>query len=807
MDMLLQDFRFGVRSLIRRPTTAVLAVVTLGLGIAASTAMFSVVDAVLLKPLPFPEPQALVSIYPTNPSMEGHPTLGDAAVRGTFSWPEFAELRDSEGDALEGVAILSWGSAILTPADGPAERVTLAATSPSLFGEVLRVGALRGRVFGAEDEGVRDRVLLTETFWERRFGRDPGIVGSTVDLGGMKEVVGILPATFALAGWEGVEVWTLMGPEENRGNHSYYAIGRLAPGVSPERAASMLTTAFQGAAPPGETHDHAINVFSRHADETRAVRGPLTLLAVAAGVLLLVACGSVAVLLLGAAIDREQELAVRGALGAGRRRLARQLFTESLVLAGAGALVGLLLTVLATDALVLLAPAGLPRVAEAGVNGRALAFGVTVALACGVLFGMAPALLSSQRDPGASMSGTRGNSRAGRARLQGALVVGELALATVLLVGAGLLGRTVLALNRVDAGFAVDELVSVRLAIPFQRFIEGIEDEEAAYAVVDELYENIGERVKAVPGVRDAAYTSTMALTGDRSNNDVTPEGYEGDPIIAERRFVSGNFFDVMGIRLVEGRGFTAADDHPDAPATMIISEGVARAAWPGESPLGRTVSYWGREATVVGVAAAVRDEGLGSGTEFAFYVPRRQAGQPFGSLVVRTQGDPAEVVPLLRDAVWSVDRNIAVPSVRPFRDHFAAETAAQRYRARLVVAFSSLAVLFALMGVYGITSRSVAARTRELGIRMALGAERGTVMGLVLRQALRMAVYGGLAGLAAAWLATRLIERYLWGVEPTDLVTLVGTAGLLATASLLAALAPGRRAARVDPIEALRAD
>jgi predicted permease len=808
MDTLVQDVRFALRALVRRPTTSVVAVLTLGLGIAASTAMFSVVDAVLLRPLPFPESDRIVSLYTANPSLEGHPTLSGGAARGVFSYPEFAELRDHGGDALESVAILApWGSAILAAEDGPAERVSMAGTSASLFSEVLRVEPLLGRVFTADEDETQGTVLLTEPFWRRRFGGDPAIVGSTIDLGGQQQVIGILPGDFELTGAEQVEAWVMASPQENRDNHSYYALGRLGGGITPERASAMLSQTVAAAAPPGESHGHGVNAFKRADEDVRAVKGPLTLLALAAGVLLLVACGNVAVLLLGSAIDREQELSVRGALGAGRGRLLQQLFTESLVLAAVAAVVGLLLTRLATDALVLLAPEGVPRIATAAVDLRALGFSLAAALGCGLLFGVAPALLSSRTDAGVVRSGSRGSTNARRARIQGALVAGELALATVLLVGAGLLGRTVIALNSVDTGFAVDELLSVRLAIPFERMLADADGDEARTAAVNGTYDALLERVRAVPGVNDAAWTSTMPLTGDRSNNDVEPEGYAGDPIIAERRFVSANYFDVMGIRIVEGRGFVADDDRPGAPGVMIISEGVAHAAWPGESPIGRRVDYWGTETTVVGVAATIRDEGLRAGTELAFYVPRLQAGQPYGNLVVRGRGEPLALAGPVREAIWSFDRAIAVPSVRSFREHFADEIAGQRYRARLITVFSGLAALFALMGVYGVTARSVAARTREVGIRMALGAERASVMGLVLRQALRLAVYGGLAGLVAAWFATRLLESYLWGVEPTDPWTLVGTALLLATASVVAALAPGRRAARIDPIEALRAE
>ncbi len=808
MESLGQDVRFAFRAIRHRPLPAFLAVVTLGLGIAASTAMFSVVDAVLLRPLPFPEPDRIVSIYPTNPSLRGHPTLGAAAERGTFSYPEFADLRDNRGDVLQSVAILAYSGGILARNDGPAERVPMAATSAALFTHVLPVQPLRGSLFTEEQERDQAAVLLiTEGFWERRFGRDPDIVGRVLELGEGMQVVGVLPRAFELAGWN-VDAWRLMPPGENRGNHSHYALGRLAEGVTPEAAAAALTVAFNTAAPDDVGHgEHAINVFDRRSDETRRVRGPLMLLAGAALVLLLVACGNVAVLLLGAALDREHELSVRGALGAGRRRLAQQLLTESVVLAGLAAAVGVGLTSLALRGLVFLAPTGVPRIASATVDGRALLAATVFAASCGILFGLAPALIFSRTDGQRSLGGTRGGSLKGRARIQGMVVAGELSLATVLLVGAGLLGRTVLALSNVQTGYALDELIMVRLSIPFDRVLAGMEDVERQSTAQLAYYDRLQQEVAALPGVSGAAFTSNVPLTGDMGNNDISPEGYVGEPLIAERRFVSYDYFDVMGMRILEGRAFDELEDQVDAPATMVISEGVARLAFGDESAVGKQVSYWGRPTTVVGVVENVRDESLDRGTDLAFYVPRRQSGQYYGQLVVRAGTDPRSLVPALRQRIQEVDPGIAVVAIQPMTVNLSSELASERYRARLVAVFSALAAVFALLGIYGVTARSVASRTRELGIRKALGAERQSVLGLVLKQGVRLAVWGGTLGFVLAWLGSRFVESYLFGVSRADPVTIGGTAFFLAAASMLASLAPGVRAARIDPVEALRAE
>ena len=800
------DVRFAVRSLRRRPTTAALSVSSFVLGIATSTGMFSVVDAVLLRPLPYPEADRIVSIYPTSPEFRGHPTLGELAERATFSWPEFVDLTLAMEGGLSSAAILANGGAIVRGPDGAAERLDLVRTSHTLFAEVLRVPMRIGRSFSAEEqEAGADVVVFTYDYWHRRFGGDPGIIGETIVLSEAPHVIlGILPEGFRLAGWE-AEGFRPIRADENRGNHAYSAIGRLADGVAIEQAAAILRGPFTGAMPPDHTQ-HGLNLFPRQTDETRALRLPLLLLATAAIVLLVVACGNVAVLLLGAALDREHEIAVRGALGAGRGRLARQLLTEGLVVAVAGSALGLSMTRLATGACVLRPP---PSAGFGGatVNGRVLGFGVLSALVLGLVVGLVPAWAFSRTDLATAMTGARGATNAARARLQEAVVVGEIALATVLVVGTGLLGRTVLALDRVETGFDVERLVGLRLSMP-SGLADGVGSDREAFQAYVEVYDRVESAVRMVPGVANAAYTSVLPLQPERGNNDVQPDGWDGDEIVAERRFVSAGFFETMGTGIVEGRAFDDADDRIDAPSTMVISEGLARLVWPGESAVGKRISYWGREPSeVIGVAEDVRDEGLRRGTELAFYVPRKAAGQSFGYLVARAERDLETVLPLLRAAVASVDPRIAVWQILPFEVGYESQVASERHRARLISVFSALAVLFALMGVYGVTARSVAARRRELGIRMALGAARAQVVGLVVWQACRLAASGAVLGIAISFLSTRGIESLLFGVERTDAPTLLATGLLLGSASVVAALAPGWRAARVDPTEVLRGE
>ncbi|MCI0432070.1 MAG: ABC transporter permease, partial [Gemmatimonadetes bacterium] len=410
MDWLVQDVRFAARAMARRPGPTCLALLTFALGIAASTAMFSVIDAVLLRPLPFPDPASVVSVYTKNAQFAGHPTLGDAAERGVFSYPEFRTLRENR-EVLEGLAALSSGGAIIY-GEGEPERIPLGLTTVDLFGRVLHVTPFYGRVFDDNDARNSANVLvITEGFWRRRFGADPGVVGSTLTLGETPfTVIGVLPADAKLAGYQTVDAWRLMAEDENWGNHSLSAVGRLQPGVTTAQAAARLSGVLRGALPAD--HDgHGVNAFRRQGEETRNVRGPLLLLAVASLLLLVVACGNVAALLVGAAIDRQQELAVRASLGAGRGRLITQLLTESAALSLVAAAAGALLAFAATRGLVLLAPEGVPRIEDATVNLRVLLFGIALSVTCGIVFGLIPALGFSRTDLRTSISiATRGST-------------------------------------------------------------------------------------------------------------------------------------------------------------------------------------------------------------------------------------------------------------------------------------------------------------------------------------------------------------------------------------------------------------
>jgi predicted permease len=810
MTQLISDLRFSLRAFARRPAMTLLAALSLALGVGASTAMFSVIDTVLVRPLPFAEPESLVSVYPTAPSMQGHPTLGAMAERATFSLPEVWTVSEQES-VFDGFGAFLWSATTLS-ADGRPERLTEGLLTPGVL-EALRVVPLAGRLLDrtADDpeSGARS-VMLSEGTWRGRFAADPGVVGASVTLDDEPyTIVGVLPREVEIAVFD-ADLWRLItGSPSDDGidNHNVAgALARLRSGTAIEQAQAEVARIL-GAIP--EHFDHGASVFPRLEDQTRSVRPALLVLIAGSIVLLLVGCANTALILLGQGLDRRQELAVRGALGAGRGRLIGQLAVESSVVTLLGAAGGVLLAAGLTQMLLAFAPQGVPRLEEAALDGRVLAFGITLAVVSGTLFGLAPAFGLSRPDLASAMGSNRGSS-AGGSRLQDALVIGELALATVLLVSAALLGRTLMALNGVDPGFDSEQLVAVRLAPPFQRFDRS--DEQAWRGAVDAYYTNLVDEIAALPSVEAVAVTSVMPLTGDRANNDVMPEGWdverEGERLIAERRFVSVGFFETVGTRIVDGRPFDARDDRADAAPAVIVSAGLARRAWGDESAVGKRMSFWGREpATVVGVAEDVRDESLHSPTTYAFYAPARQVGPQVGSLIVRVRSslDPGRLGDEIRQRVAAVAPDVPVTSVTPFVHLIGDSTGSQRYRARLMTAFGALAGLFAMLGVYGLTARAVTRRTREMGIRVALGALGPQVMGLVLRRGLLLAALGAGIGLAISVFATRVVEGLLFGVSRLDPVSLVGIAVIIAAGSIVACLPPSRRATRVDPTVALR--
>jgi predicted permease len=805
---LIQDVRFALRNIARRPAAMSLAVFTIAIGIGASSAMFSVVDTVLLRPLPYPDPERVVSVYPTIPEWRGHQSLGHVWDRASWSYPEFAEWKQRQ-TSFEIGAVISGGAETLTGAGEP-ERINTGRASWELF-SILGVSPALGRLFTAEDDNrTGERVtLLSAEFWRNRFGADSDVVGSTIRLSNnLHTVVGVLPDGFEVAGYQAV-LWTPVGgpPDETqRGNHNLKMIARLRDGAAIERA--QAETAQSLLAQPEPDHVvHGANVLPLLEDITQDARAPLFIFVASSLLVLVVACGNVAALLLGVGIEREQELAVRGALGAGRGRLAGQLLTESVVLAVLGGVVGIAVAGVAIEIIVSMAPADAHRIDQVGIDGRVLGFGVVMSGLSGLLLGLMPALSFSRTSIVRSMQASRAPGVA-KSRLQSAVVAGEMAVATVLLVGAGLLTRSLMELNAVEPGFQAEGLASVLVSPDYGRF--DADDEAAEDAAVDAYFGEIRAELAAIPGVDDVAISSSSPFGRSRSNNFIELEGYEpadGELLIGERYFVSDNYVNVLQTRLLEGRHFTVADDRPDAAPVAMINEPLARHAWPGESAVGKRLSFWAGDFTIVGVVEEVRDRSLSSSSVFQYYVPRQRMGGRGGSFVIRAGGDLAAVIALVRDRIWSVDPDLPVRSVLPLRERMQQSLAEQRLSAQLMLAFSGVAIFLALLGVYGVTARTVAWRTREVGIRVALGAEQSRVMGMILRHGVRLALIGTGIGLVLSFGIMRVLESALYGTAPTDPLTLVLVAVSVGVMSLVASLPSSIRATRVDPMVALRAE
>lgn len=789
---MLADLRIALRSLARNPLYSWLAVLTLGLGIAASTVMFTVVDGILLRPLPHPDPGRIVNVHPTSRGLQT--AAAGEKQRASFSYPELETAWRESGDVLEALAMAYVTTFTLRPDGGEPERVRGGVTTAALFSGVLKVPALIGRTFTRDDEVARQPVVvLSESYWRERYAADPAVVGSTIRLGqATVTVLGVLTGDPTLGGPRPL-FWVLMEPWTNAGDHRTLGIARLRPGVSPGQASDRLRVIL------ANEHEHGFEVVPRKEDLVSRVRLPILILGAASLLLLLISAANVAALHLGRMIDRQGEIAVRRALGASGRQLARQLAVEGMILAAGSAAAGMLLARYGFAVVSLMIPAGLPRVSELALDARILGAGVAVTFLTGLLASLLP-LLAFRGAPIASLIGTTRGSMKGRSALQGAVIVGQVALATVLLYGTGLLTRTVNALGATSPGFAVQELTSFALSYAPSS------GTAPAGPPTDRALE-VSSMLRSLPGVTGVAIADIIPLGLGRGNNDVEPEGYTGDPIVAERRFVSGGYFDVTGMRLVEGRGITEADDRADGPDVVVISEGLARRAWPGQSAVGKRFAFWGQSPfTVVGVAEDQRDLAMRTPTEFAFYVARQRLGMTGGYFLVRTP-DPASMTNTIRQRLQQEFPGVAFIDAGPMTRHIETAIAGERFRASLTTAFALCAAFFCALGVYGVIARSVASRTRELGIRMALGADRRRVVRGVLTQGLRLAAIGGVIGIVLAFWGAQFMRTQLWGVAELDAITLFIVAALLVGIALVSALGPAWRAGRVEPTVALRSE
>jgi putative ABC transport system permease protein len=805
IDTLRQDLSYAVRRLRQAPGFTLVAAATLALGIGATSAIFSVVNAVLLRPLPFPESDRLVRVAQT---WKGRPAV--------YSPQNFLDV-ERQSTAFSGLAAIDGGGVSLT-GQGSAVRLEGAEVSAS-FCDVLRVRPLLGRGFVKEEnEPGRNKVaVLGYPLWRDRFGSDPGIVGRTVSLNRTPHVVvGVAPQGFRHP--EDAEIWTPMEYDErfrtnSRGAWYLDVVGRLRDGVTVDTARQEVSTiaARLERAYPADDEGVGGTVIPLLDATVGESRRALLVLLGAVGLVLLVACVNVANLLLARVAARETELAVRAALGAGRVRLVRQLLTESLLLALCGGAAGLLLAVLIVDGLVALAPQGVPRLAEVSVSRTVVVFAAALSIVTTVLFGAFPALHTSRRTTAQALrQGSRGILRGGRGGLRGSLVVGQIALAMVLLAGSALLLRSFVLLRGVSPGFRTEKALAFRVSLPDSAYAEDAQ----RLSFHDELQRRLG----ALPGVRSVGAVAGLPLGGTHFNIsfavDGRPEVPPAQQPSMEVRIATPGYFRTIGIPVQRGRSFTESDG-PEAPPVVVLSESAVRRFFPGEEAIGKTIRLGlGRApgkpragGQVVGVVGDVKELGLAEDSPPEIYVPYAQFPIQSMDVVLRTDVEPRSLAAVAERVVHGLDAELPVARVATLDEVLARSVSEPRFYTLLLGSFAATALFLAALGLFGVMSYAVAQRTRELAVRIALGAKREALLRMVLHEALVLGAAGVVLGLFGALLLSRVIASMLFSLGPRDPATLAGVAILLLATAVVASYVPARRATRVDPVIALRSE
>ncbi|HBB94001.1 MAG TPA: hypothetical protein DC054_01305 [Blastocatellia bacterium] len=801
METFFKDLRYGIRSLLKQPAFTLVAVSTLALAIGGNSAMFTVVNAVLLRPLQYPEASRIVVLEGINPPR--------GITQSNMSIPDFANWQN-QNQVFEQMAGFIAGGVLLNNGD-ETERVHGTAVTADFF-NLFRTPSLRGRTLQPDDaQAGRDPVaVLSFGLWQRRFGANASIVGSKVTINGKATtIVGVMPQGFDYPSQS--ETWVplpLDPAKEARDNRFINVIGRLKPGVSVSQAQAQLDTINQRLAQSyNETNrGWTVKVTSLQDRLVSDVRLSLLVLLCAVAFVLLIACANIANLLLARATARQKEMAVRTALGASRLRIIRQLLTESLLLSFFGGGFGLLLSFWLTRLLIVLSPANTPRFDEIRPDTRVFIFTIALTLLTGLIFGLAPALQASRSDQSEALKeGSRGNAGGARSnRVRGLLMVAEIAMSFMLLVGAGLLIKSFMHLREVTPGFNADNVLTMRISVPPGKFPAGEPRLQFFQQAID--------RVHSLPGVQSAGMVLSLPLGGDTFN---VWRGYirEGRPATPEENgdaaFLAAtpDYFQTLQIPLMAGRNFNDRDVE-NSTKVVIVNETMARKLWPGQSPLGKHITIWRDEkfpreiVGVVGETKASLDNEPGE----QMYVPYGQdASWGSMSFVVRTSGDPANAAAAVRNEIRSLDKGAPVFNVRPMNDVLATSVAPRRTPMLLLSAFAGAALLLAMIGIYGVTAYYVTQRTQEIGIRMALGAQMSDVLKLVLKGGMALALFGIVAGFAGAFAVTRWMTTLLFGVKPTDVLTFIAVSISLLVTALLACYIPARRATKVDPLVALR--
>ena len=794
---MLRDSRFAVRQLMGTPGFTIVAILTLALGIGATTAIFSVVNGVLLRPLPFPDADRLVRVH------EVVPQYGRFSVAPAT----FLDWRQ-QSTVFEGLAAYSGGSVTFSGSDGP-ERLPAAMVSAELF-DVLSVQPALGRTFTKEEDapGKNAVVVLSHGLWQRRFGSDPGVLGSSVALSGRPvTIIGVMPADFYFPA-RTTELWIPLAinpANATRGGHFLGVVARTRADVTIEQAAVEIKTISERLAReyPANSANESAEIVPLLDQIVGPIRPALLTLLAAVGVVVLIACANVANLLLVRATVREKEIAIRTAIGAGRRRLVLQMLAESLVLAVAGGVIGLLLSYLAIPLIRTLSAGGIPRVADVAIDGKVLAFVAGVSVLTGLFFGLAPAWQASRATIGSILKeGGRGSSSSGGRWLRNGLLVAEVALSIVLLVGAALLLRSFSRLTSVDPGFDADKILAFQVALPPAAYPE--EHNRVTF------FESLLQKLEELPQVTAAGMVQALPIRSDyvlAFSIQGRPAANPGEAPSANHRSISPGYFQTLGIPLLRGRTFNERDSEK-MPMVAIVDQAFADRHFAGEDPIGSGIDIGnGTDGfyEIVGVVGNVHQASLEAAPTPTMYIPFRQEVFSSMSIVVRTDGDPAQLAGASRQAVREIDSGLPAYQMAPLTEIVSESVAQRRFSMLLLGLFALIALFLASVGLYGVVAYTVSRRTQEIGLRMAIGAQAGEVMRMVLSGGMKLALLGVVIGTAAALALSRLVTSMLYEVTAFDPLSYLATGLILLAVAALACYVPARRAMRIDPIAALR--